>query len=157
MSDMRFEFEHLKLQPAYRDRTYLLRDVVGDLTIVVDNHILFSESEFPILELATTLARWLANSPASGRPFRFSSMDAEESPLIEFIPGRGGWFFRSAWQGGDQKEPLTRTGLVAGAEAYVMAARTRLLEELGLDVSESLDEASRNADTSEDWSRSIDQ
>jgi|SRR5712691_510371 len=74
--------------PRVKDKFDRLLRIVGDFSIRVDSRILYGESEFPFVEFATQLTKWLA---AGGhQDFSYDSVESDDPGLV--------WFRRSGEQ-----------------------------------------------------------
>jgi hypothetical protein len=132
---LEFHVEHLRLEQRPGDAVVLDVDVIADLAITVDGVPLFQEPEFAVVELAAALARWLPGE-TSPEPaaFHYTSIEAEESPLIAFEPGHHGWFIRSPWQVADQPRPVSTVELATAARDFVSRVASAVETELGVDI-----------------------
>lgn len=68
----------------------LLR-VVALLRIRSEGSVLWTEVDFPILELGYHLHQWLALGAHAGSPFSYQSMDSDEEELLWFKPSNDHW------------------------------------------------------------------
>jgi hypothetical protein len=132
-------------------RTYLLTDIVADLDITLNGMVAFSESAFPVVELAAAIGIWLRSPERQGWSFEFESVEAEESPLFEFREADMGWAFSSPWQKNGQDVRVPREIVVAALQDFV--ERTQVaVREIGFDVSDLIDKAAKRWHvTSEEW------
>jgi hypothetical protein len=113
----------LSLQPYSAERTLLLLDVVGDLEIRVWAISLLAEREFAVVELAAALDRWISDTDPDAQ-LAFTSIDAEEDPLLSFVEREDGWYVDSPWQIRRQDRALSRSALLEAATAFVVAVET---------------------------------
>ncbi|HEV3102797.1 MAG TPA: hypothetical protein VG426_10740 [Candidatus Dormibacteraeota bacterium] len=65
--------------------------IVADFRITVDDIDIYHEVEFPVLELAYQMHRWLVCGIAHGEDLEYESMESETSPLIWFRRDGGKW------------------------------------------------------------------
>lgn len=128
-----FAFGPLRREVSARgDYFNALLGVIGDFAIKTGHTVIYSEPDFPVVELAQQLRKWLSNECPPGS-FEYTTLEAEDSPFIWFRPGPGGWIVgASALQGATGDYPLE--ALQAGARAFVEAVKTRARDEVGLDV-----------------------
>ena len=77
--------------PMPRSSWQRLLRIVADFTITRDGHEIFKEMEFPIVELAYHLQRWLNASAREHLPFNYESMESAEPALLWFRPVGGDW------------------------------------------------------------------
>lgn len=139
-----FEFERLSLDPAYLDRREVLLDVIGDFRIRVGNVVIFDQPLFPVVEFATALAQWRAVKMLTRSPFEYVSAEAEESPLIEFVPIDGGWSVQSPWLERPYTWPIARSDLADATSRFVADVRAALLY-LQIDLNEALTNLERGS------------
>lgn len=92
-----------------------------------------------VVEVAAALARWLPD-PRSPEPsaFRYTSSEAEESPLIAFEPEDDGWVLISPWLAADQPRPLLITEIALAAEDFVSRVASAVERDLGIDIQRRL-------------------
>ncbi len=69
------------------------------LSLRLDGKLFFKDEFFSILELLQDVDRWLLS--ARTRPYAFRAMEAEDGPLLAFIPMEGGFRLHSCWQAFD--------------------------------------------------------
>lgn len=68
-------------------------DVVGDLTVEINNKKFFEQPYFPVIEFIRTLEQWDKNSD-----MLYNCIETEDNPLISFIYDIKGWKIKSPWQ-----------------------------------------------------------
>ena len=74
------------------------------MTIMINDHVFFSDPFFCILEFWKSLAEW-----DKTRSFDYHSIETDENPLIQFILTPDGWFLRSPWSAFNADEYLLST------------------------------------------------
>jgi hypothetical protein len=98
-SAIRIKFANLHLD---RERIESWNDtvlgVVADFQITVDDSIIYREVEFPVIELAYRIHRWLLCSNPSDRDLEYESMESAENPLIWFRQENDHWVIGAAHQ-----------------------------------------------------------
>ena len=108
-----------------------LLNVVADFRLVVGNRILFSEANFPIIELAKQLDRWLASVAQSPSAFVYSSLESNVAGIIRIAPGVQGWHISSAFAEFADSTPFSLAEIVAAARSYVTEVEQSVLSEYG--------------------------
>ena len=76
----------------------LLLRIVAILSIECDGEAIYSEPEFPVVELASALNAWLSIPERTRPDFSFESMEAAERGLVWIRSGADGWRVGSARQ-----------------------------------------------------------
>lgn len=72
---IRFGFTNLRFERTNpKDRFDLLVGVIADLALEVENRLLYSEPDFPVVELAAQLEAWCAEGLRSGEEFEVASL-----------------------------------------------------------------------------------
>jgi hypothetical protein len=74
----------------------LLLRVVAELKIFASGTGVYTEPEFPVVELAQQLRTWL--SELDPDDFEYTTLEAEEAPFIWFRSGADGWSVGAAFQ-----------------------------------------------------------
>lgn len=88
----------IKNQPISFWGPKLYSEIEGELSIFIDDKLIFNESGILLLEFAHYLARWLsALEKGDVRDFTYESMDYEDCPIIEFKYRDGNWDMSSIW------------------------------------------------------------
>jgi hypothetical protein len=95
----------------------LLR-ITGDFAIEVDGRALYSEQEFPLVEFAYRLHRWLICAAGVHEDFAYVSMESDEEPLVWFTSSDEGWVIGARDQQWHMTEPAAATDLLGAARAY---------------------------------------
>ena len=78
------------------ERHEVLLRIVARLVVTDDGTELFAESEFPIVELAQHLWRWLRVGAVNNSGFTYKSMESEQEDLLWFARESDGWSIGSA-------------------------------------------------------------
>ena len=127
-----FDFGELHVDGRPSKEPYdILLKVVATFSLRIGDASLFSEEEFPVVELAVDLRRWLKQGDES--EFRFESLDYEQ-PLFWFKPEEGGWRVESAWQKGPVHRLVSLGELKSAATSYVDRLKMEVKEKLSIDV-----------------------
>lgn len=113
-----------------------LRLIDGELEILADGEVFYSEEVFPLAEFAYDLIRWLKIDPARRANYSFDeSMNFEDQEgVFTFSREGGGWRINSLWEelpGGvwlPQEEFEYKLG------DFVAQVRARVLELWGVDL-----------------------
>ena len=85
-------------------RPQLYAAVEGDLLIIKDNELIFSENGVLLLELAKEFNKWLGNQQED---FEYYSMDYEDAPILFFKEKTGSWSIGGVWFDGEYSEVKT--------------------------------------------------
>jgi hypothetical protein len=111
----------------------VLLGITADLSILVDEELIFSEPDFPLVELACQLGKWV-HSPGAGRgDFQLDSMESDVRGIVKIEAAGDGWRIGSEYEG--------RSGPAKSLEEVTLAIRAfldqlvlRCQAELGVDV-----------------------
>ncbi len=96
---IRIEFENLHLdRQRIESWSDAILGVVADFQITVDDSIVYHDVEFPVIELAYQMHRWLLCDVANAHDLEYESMESEESPLIWFRRDADRWVIGAAHQ-----------------------------------------------------------
>ena len=86
-----FRFTDLRAEGSPASLADALVRVTADLAVVVDGRVVYSEVDFPVVELAAALVRW-CELPAGGRvDFEFDSMSTPEPGWVWIRREGSGW------------------------------------------------------------------
>ncbi|EGT3573111.1 hypothetical protein F6R83_08915 [Citrobacter amalonaticus] len=77
---IKIEYSNLTIGDV-TSRPQLYAAVEGDLLIIKDNELIFSENGVLLLELAKEFNKWLGNQQED---FEYYSMDYEDAPILFF-------------------------------------------------------------------------
>ncbi len=81
-SQVMFSFERLRSTVDDTEASWqLLLRVVANFAVVIDGRQFYAESEFPVIEFASQVAKWLRSG---GGDFLYVSMESAEEPLLAF-------------------------------------------------------------------------
>jgi hypothetical protein len=81
---MNFAIRNIRRDGALKTQWDILLKIVGEIEIVVEENIVYEESEFPVVELARQLHGWLEGG--SRDVFKYKSLDSDQDCLFEFVP-----------------------------------------------------------------------
>jgi hypothetical protein len=100
------------------DRFDLLLGVNATINFAVNGRPLFSEDEFPIVELRHALGTW--SPSAEGPDFEFESLESEDRPFI-WIRRRtsGTWVVGSTLLGLPDSDEIRSSEIASAARGYV--------------------------------------
>jgi hypothetical protein len=89
---MQFTFSELSAKDL-RGRTEadVFVNVEAELQIVDDHRKIYSESEFPVVELAVALRTWKSAAGGVRSPFEFRSLSLEYRWVVRLLPIDAGW------------------------------------------------------------------
>jgi len=122
LSRLSFEFQLTRRGGAPSNRWQRLLNVVADFQLLVDHQVLYSEAEFPVVELASQLSAWLATSPSGPKPFSYDSLESDELGLVRFEPQAGAWLVAAVHQ--------SRPSLARFSTAELHEACLRFIEQV---------------------------
>ncbi|TJZ57515.1 hypothetical protein FCH28_06100 [Streptomyces piniterrae] len=108
----------------------LLLSLEADLTISDDDHEIFSESDFPVAELAFHLSTWL-NTAGESDDFELDSMSADPG-LVRIVKHQDGWVVGSIFEPDSWTRPVDRQTLEAEVGNFVKSVRMGL-STIGID------------------------
>jgi hypothetical protein len=94
---LRFEQLHRE-RPVRRDRDEVLLGLVADFSITIGDRLLYREVDFPVVELAAGLLRWLDQRPKPGDDFEWESMETAEPGCVWIRSAGEGWRIGSIHQ-----------------------------------------------------------
>ena len=98
--------------------------------------IQFSETQFPVVELALQLERWLGHVAEVPSEFVYTSLESEIPGIIRISSGQQGWHFSSAFSEFADGTSFTLEQVVAATEAYLKAVGDVLFAEYGFRLSD---------------------
>ena len=116
----------------------LLLGVSGDFAINIDGRDLYQEQEFPLLELAAQLARWLCRGPKVEDDFEFESMESQDEPLLSLRRAPQGWNIGSVHQAYEDLHQFSWEELNQAFGSFLHELRKELTIVYGLEVSRIL-------------------
>jgi len=86
------------MERDHRDRWDLLVGVIGDLSILVGDRVLYQEPYFPIVELALGMLSWLQDGFSHRGPYESTLLDSEDVGMVWIHPHGAGWQIGSIYQ-----------------------------------------------------------
>ncbi len=116
----------------------------ADYLIALDAHFslvhggvtAFDEPDFPVVELARSLVRWLEDPDRSD--FEFDSMSFEEGGVFSIRQGVEGWEFGSIFAPGAATAPVDWSEVDRCCRRFIAKVEADLVE-LGLDPAEVIE------------------
>ncbi|MER5615069.1 hypothetical protein [Streptomyces sp. NPDC002215] len=128
---MKIHFENLSADtPSGPTLAETLLSIEADLTIVDRGQEIFSETSFPVAELAYALCRWVSEAD-QGEEFSFDSMSADPG-LVNIVKRENGWSVTSAPAPGAAACPIGREVLDREIRRFAEKVRTDI-SRLGVD------------------------
>jgi hypothetical protein len=136
---LRFSIEDLHQDiPKIKNRLERLLDIVGEFQIFVGPRILYQESEFPFVEFASQLFRWLAKEAYEHRDFSYTSVESDEIALVWFRHQIDGWTIGSPHQAYEETTFFTSGEVYAATERFIRTLKARLRAELNISIDRDL-------------------
>jgi hypothetical protein len=133
LSRLGFEFQLAPADGPLQDQWQRLLNVVADFQLVVDHQVLWSEANFPVIELAWQLSTWLAESPKTLGPFSYDSLESEVPGLVCFEPSASGWSVASAYQARPSLARFSMEELCEAAREFIERVRASVQQAHGFD------------------------
>ena len=113
-----------------------LLNVIADFQLVVERRIIFSEEEFPIVELAVQLKAWLERLSDETPEFVYTSLESEIPGLIRLSPGCEGWHVSAAFAEFADATAFNLSEVAAAVRSYVAAVDETVFSEYGFRLGE---------------------
>ncbi len=113
-----------------------LLNVVADFQLVVERRIIFSEEEFPIVELAVQLEAWLERLRDETPEFVYTSIESEIPGLIRFSPGFEGWHVSAAFAEFADATSFNLSEVAAAVRSYIEVVDETVFSEYGFRLGE---------------------
>ena len=113
-----------------------LLNVAADFQLVVERRIIFSEEEFPIVELAVQLEAWLERLRDETPEFVYTSIESEIPGLIRFSPGFEGWHVSAAFAEFADATSFNLSEVAAAVRSYVEVVDETVFSEYGFRLGE---------------------
>jgi len=116
--------------------------VTGRLEIDADGRSVYVEEEFPVVELAADLWRWIAVGLEAGRDFEFDSMSTPEPGWVWIRRTDSGWRVGSLHQ--ERPDLVVRSGaeVRAAVESFIDSVKAAAIENLETDVTQIIEQRS---------------
>ncbi|MFE7263845.1 hypothetical protein ACFU9B_17600 [Streptomyces sp. NPDC057592] len=128
---MKIHYENLSADtPSGPTLAETLLSIEADLTIVDRGQEIFSETSFPVAELAYALCKWVGEADRS-EEFSFDSMSADPG-LLNIVKRENGWSVTSASTPGASACPVKREALGREISRFTANIRTDI-SRLGID------------------------
>lgn len=132
MIEFRFTDLRSPRKPAEKADVYI--GVTADLSILVDGRVVYSEEDFPVIELASALLDW-CRSPSDRRvDFEFDSMSTPERGWVWIRLAGPGWRVGSLHQEYPAMTEFRADEICAAANAFAARLVAGGLERLGVDL-----------------------
>jgi hypothetical protein len=124
--------------PRVRDKFDRLLRIVGDFSIRVDSRILYVESEFPFVEFATQLTKWLA---AGGQQdFSYDSVESDDPGLVWFRRSGEQWKVGSIHQTYEENGTFSFDEIRQAGQQFIDTLINRVSAELKINIEKDLRE-----------------
>ncbi|WP_052666259.1 hypothetical protein [Nitriliruptor alkaliphilus] len=117
--------------------------VTADLELVTDAGLIYSEPEFPVVELAAEIRGWLEGGATTGQDFEFDSMETPEPGWIWIRRVEGGWRVGSVHQHKADPEARDFEEVRTAIRAFLAGLAHELRDRWGID----LDRYTKSRDT----------
>ncbi len=132
---MIIKFKILSL-PRSTETYQLIANTEGQLSVFIEEKILFCLDEILIVELARTLGEWLQNYKFNIKEdFVYNSMDFEEEPVLAFLRTSESKFkIESALLDNQATELISENELIKASELFLQNLHDELLN-IGLEIS----------------------
>lgn len=133
---IRFAFGALETDPPLVRRSPIdvLVSVVAEFKIVVQGRLLLDETDFPVVELAAALKRWLSVAADERCDFEFDSMDFEEPGAVWIRKEDAGWRVGSMMQEFPDVTTYSTEQLDLACEQFVKDLEAASSAQLDLDL-----------------------
>ena len=129
---IRFAFSDVHIDGARpKDAIDIMLRIVATFTVAAEEIELFSEEEFPIVELAAQLDYWLRRD--DGQPFTYDSAESEDV-LLSFKPETQGWRIGSAIQKRRPDRLFALEEVRNAASLYVGSVKRDVKATMNIDV-----------------------
>jgi hypothetical protein len=130
-----FELHNLRFERSDpTDRFDLLLGVCADLVLQTEGRTLYSEPDFPVIELAAQLIGWCHRGLENGDDFEFTSMESDETGLVWFRRTGAGYRVGSLYQEFPAMSVHDPAAVRAATARLVAQLRERTKDELGIDI-----------------------
>jgi hypothetical protein len=123
---------------SLHERWQVLLGVVGNLSVEVCGRTLYREVEFPLVELAVDLSRWLQEVDQTNESFVFRSMESEEAGLIWIKRDDGLWGVGSVHQDHKDEHTFSLGEVASAVRVYIDGLTGTLLRGHGIDIRDLL-------------------
>lgn len=110
-----------------------------DLAIISEGQVIYSETDFPVVELAAALSEWIRRPLSPGRQFTFDSMSTPKPGWVWIRGDENGWFIGSTRSRAIDDHRISDQELLVAIRSFVNLTRRLAAEELRLDIDELLE------------------
>ncbi|MEK4349234.1 hypothetical protein MKX41_00210 [Paenibacillus sp. FSL R5-0475] len=99
----------------------LLADIEGEIEIIINNKIFFSEKYLLLLEFGIELKKWWVKVKSNEKTsFSYETMSFNEGPILEFAHiAEGKWRIFSQWQKFDCNQEIPQKVLMNSVEKFL--------------------------------------
>jgi hypothetical protein len=132
---LRFERLRIDAEVGHPSWNPLLR-IVAVFTLASGSVTIYSEPDFPVVELAVQLARWVDRVRAGGvGDFSYVTLESDEPEWIGFHQVADGVFkVRARYQETDDPETRSLEELVEASDQYIATLVPAVRQKLGIDI-----------------------
>ncbi|MEU1287898.1 hypothetical protein [Kitasatospora sp. NPDC005856] len=109
-----------------------LVNIEAEFTVTDAGEVIYTESCFPVAELARELLRWISPGEHQAADFLFASISFEDPGAVRIRHGLAGWTVGSMFTPDVDSAPLPWPDLVSAINEFATAVR-RDLRTLGID------------------------
>lgn len=111
--------------------------VNGEIKLYENQHVLYSEVEFPLVEFAVKIQNWLyLNNP--NLDFSYDSIESEDEGLIWFRLEPAGWRLGSVHQEECSAKAYTFPQISEACEKFIQCLTNELQTKFGIDITHML-------------------
>lgn len=118
--------------------------IVGSFCVVVDDHLLYAEESFCVVEFATKSQLWLRRVAETQEDFVYTSQESEEAGLFWIKRSGRGWRIGSVHQEYEEPSTFDLESLATALSEYSNRLRTFVAEAFGTDIVQVLRWAEAN-------------
>ena len=121
-------------RPAPAHPADVLVGVTADFELVTDRGLIYSEPDFPVVELAAELTDWLDEGVMQGQDFEFDSMETPEPGWIWIRQTDDGWRVGSINQHQMDPEARDLAEVRTAVQAFLSTLECELRERWGIEL-----------------------
>lgn len=116
----------------------LLADVEGELDIIINNKIFFSENYFLLLEFGIELKKWWVKVKSNEKTgFSYETMSFNEGPILELTDiAEGSWRVFSQWQKFDCNHEIPQKVLMNSVEKFLWELESQFVKLYSLRIND---------------------
>jgi hypothetical protein len=105
--------------------------LLAELRLFAGSALVYRDRDFPVVDLALALSKWLEHVEQTGAPFGYGRPSAALPALFEFFRGAEGWHVRSIQQEFASPAVFTLEQVVAEASRFVAAVQSAEVAAIG--------------------------